>query len=165
MEIAQDNRTALLAALVKMRNGTTARAFVAWVTWLDTRRTTLIKIAVVLRRLCNRALATAFFGWLDHALLRKHQYALLKVALMRAQTQHVARALWRWSVLASRRRFLGTIMMKVQRSTLTRAFVSFRCAVYRKIQIEEGMISVISMWQERATLNSFNAWAANVDRM
>ena len=165
MEIAQDNRTALLAALVKMRNGTTARAFVAWVTWLDTRRTTLIKIAVVLRRLCNRALATAFFGWLDHALLRKHQHALLKVALMRAQTQHVARALWRWSVLASRRRFLGTIMMKLQRSTLTRAFVSFRCAVYRKIQIEEGMISVISMWQERATLNSFNAWAANVDRM
>ena len=165
MEIAQSNRTALLAALVKIRHGTTARAFVAWVTWLDTRRTTLIELAAVLRRLCNRVLAAAFFGWLDHALLRRHQHALLKVALMRAKTQHVARALRTWSVLVSRRRFLGKIIMKLQRSTLTRAFVSFRCAVYRKIQVEEGMISLISMWQERATLKSFKAWAANVDRM
>ena len=165
MQVAQTNRTALLVALVKMSHGASARAFTAWVTWLDTRRVTLQKIAVVLRRVCNHALAAAYLGWLDHSLLRKRQRALLKGALTRAQTRGVAGALRSWCMLVSRRRFLDTIIVRLQRSSLTRAFVSFRYAVYRKIQIEEGMISLISMWQNRAILKSFNAWAATVERM
>eukprot|EP01043_Picozoa_sp_COSAG02_P051548 COSAG02_NODE_5440_length_4328_cov_4.242374_5_plen_750_part_00 len=165
MEVAQANRATLVAALIKMSHGTTARAFTAWVTWLDTRRATLMKIAVVLRRLGNRALAAAYFGWLDHSLVRKRQRALLKVAMMRAQTRGVAGALRSWCMLVTRRRLLGTIIVKLQRSSLTRAFVSFRYAVHRKIRIEEGLISLISMWQNRAILKSFNAWASNVEMM
>lgn len=165
IEAAQARRDALLSALVKMRHGTTARAFIAWCGWLETCHANRQKLVLVMLRLSNVVLAAAFFGWLDHATLKKHHSRLTQAAVMRMRRRNVVLSLQKWRLLVSRRRFLDTVIVKMQRSGLTRAFVFFRHVVYRKIQIEEGLIGLIAVWQQRSTAKCFNAWAANVETM
>ena len=160
--VAQAHRDALLTALVKMRNCAASRAFSTWFDWLQMIKYDRRIVAVVIQRFANRALAAAYFGWLDYAESIKRQRATLAAVLVRMERRQYAGAFRSWVDFVGYRRFLAAVLLKLSRASLTRAFVGFRDKIYRKIEIEEGLTSLIAVWQNRSLAKCFNAWADNV---
>ena len=162
VSVAQAHRDALLTALVKMRNCAASRAFIRWYDWLGSMKYDRQVLATVIRRFANLALAAAYFGWLDHVATIKRQRAILAAVLVRMERRHYAGAFRSWVEFVGYRRFLAAVLLKMSRASLTRAFLEFREKIYRKIQIEESLISLIAVWQSRSTGKCFNRWADDI---
>ena len=156
---ANEQRSALLGALMKMRYRATARALNRWVVWLEAVHAQQRVLAAAIKRMTRYVVAGAFSRWREGIAAARALRASQRAVILRILRLRTAKALETWVVFTARGNFIHALTQKLRRAALRRTLAAFRSTVHRATSIQEGIRRLTVTWRKRLAVAAFGQWS------